>query len=118
MTSGGTRRCVDVFDGFGDNPGRLRMLAHLPQVGGGAARWWCCCTAAARMPLFSPAIQGGPSWLTACGFPLILPEQADANNAGRCFQWFQPRDTARDCGRSRIDRGDDPRRDQSVRQRS
>ena len=30
--------------------------------------------------------------------PLILPEQAEANNAGRCFQWFQPSDTARDAG--------------------
>jgi poly(hydroxyalkanoate) depolymerase family esterase len=31
-------------------------------------------------------------------FPLILPEQAEANNKSRCFQWFQPGDTARDAG--------------------
>ena len=52
--------------------------------------------------------------------PLILPEQAEANNAGRCFEWFQPSDTARDAGeagsiaamtRAAIARfGSDPRR--------
>jgi poly(hydroxyalkanoate) depolymerase family esterase len=52
--------------------------------------------------------------------PLILPEQAEANNAGRCFKWFQPSDTARDAGeagsiaemiRAAISRFDsDPRR--------
>jgi poly(hydroxyalkanoate) depolymerase family esterase len=53
-------------------------------------------------------------------FPLILPEQMEANNAGRCFQWFQPRDTSRDAGEAAsiagmvqgaIDRfGSDPKR--------
>jgi poly(hydroxyalkanoate) depolymerase family esterase len=31
-------------------------------------------------------------------FPLVIPEQAQANNAGRCFQWFHPADTGRDHG--------------------
>jgi poly(hydroxyalkanoate) depolymerase family esterase len=30
--------------------------------------------------------------------PLVLPQQAEAKNAGRCFQWFQPADTERDKG--------------------
>ncbi len=32
------------------------------------------------------------------GFPLVLPEQAETNNQGRCFRWFQPAHTARDRG--------------------
>jgi poly(hydroxyalkanoate) depolymerase family esterase len=29
------------------------------------------------------------------GFVLALPEQSGQNNQGRCFQWFQPSQTAR-----------------------
>jgi poly(hydroxyalkanoate) depolymerase family esterase len=32
------------------------------------------------------------------GIPLVLPEQSDANNQGRCFNWFRPIHTARDHG--------------------
>lgn len=32
------------------------------------------------------------------GFPLLLPDQAKANNHGRCFRWFQPAHTARGQG--------------------
>ncbi len=85
------------FNGFGDNPARLRMRAYLPAL-------------AAGRPLVvllhgcgqdSAAFAYDSGW-TDCadrlGFPLILPQQAEANNAGRCFQWFQPADTARDAG--------------------
>lgn len=30
--------------------------------------------------------------------PLLLPEQREANNRGRCFQWFQPAETRRGHG--------------------
>jgi poly(hydroxyalkanoate) depolymerase family esterase len=107
------------FNGFGDNPGRLNLRAYLP-----------------------PSVVGRPLvvLLHGCGqdaagfardsgwidladrlrVPLILPEQAETNNAGRCFQWFQPADTARDAGeagsiaemtRAAVSRfGSDPRR--------
>jgi poly(hydroxyalkanoate) depolymerase family esterase len=32
------------------------------------------------------------------GFALLLPEQRQANNPNRCFNWFEPGDTARDAG--------------------
>jgi poly(hydroxyalkanoate) depolymerase family esterase len=85
------------FNGFGDNPGRLRMRAYLPAV-------------VAGRPLVvllhgcgqDAAVFASDSGWTDCadrlGFALILPEQAEANNAGRCFQWFHPADTARDAG--------------------
>ena len=85
------------FNGFGDNPARLRMHAYLPAL-------------AAGRPLVvllhgcgqdAGAFAHDSGW-TDCadrlGFPLILPQQTEANNAGRCFQWFQPGDTARDAG--------------------
>ncbi len=83
---------------FGTNPGALKMFAYVP---------------AQRQPL-SPLVvvlhgcgQGaadydlGAGWSTLAkhyGFALLLPEQQRANNAQRCFNWFQPEDTARDQG--------------------
>ncbi|MDR3534970.1 MAG: PHB depolymerase family esterase [Acetobacteraceae bacterium] len=47
------------------------------------------------------AFAADSGWIAAAerlGFPLVLPEQAEANNQGRCFRWFQPAHTARDQG--------------------
>ncbi len=88
---------LEEYTDFGGNPGRLRMRAHLPAF-------------AANRPLVvllhgcgqDPATFAAESGWIDCadrlGFPLVLPEQAGSNNAGRCFQWFQPSDTARDSG--------------------
>jgi poly(hydroxyalkanoate) depolymerase family esterase len=54
----------------------------------------------------------GSGWLTLAerrGFALLAPEQSRANNPARCFNWFEPKDTARGCGeaasvRAMIDR--------------
>ena len=108
-----------AFDGFGDNLGRLRMLAHVPPRVTGrplVVLLHGCGQDAARFALDS----GWIDMADRLRFPLILPEQSDANNARRCFQWFQPTDTARDQGeagsiadmtRAAISRFDsDPRR--------
>jgi feruloyl esterase len=83
----------------GENPGRLRMLTHVPATpikpgrplvvvlhgcGQGAAAF-------AEDTGWNEAADRG-------GFPLLLPEQAEANNQGRCFRWFQPDQTGRDRG--------------------
>jgi poly(hydroxyalkanoate) depolymerase family esterase len=113
-----TSRLVE-FNGFGDNPGRLRMRAHLPPVAAG--RPLVVLLHGCGQDAASFAVDSGWSALSdRLRCPLILPEQADANNAGRCFQWFQPSDTARDAGeacsiadmtRAAISRFDsDPRR--------
>lgn len=107
-----------AFEGFGDNPGRLRMLAHVPPVTAGrplVVLLHGCGQSAAGFA----ADSGWADLADRLHFPLILPEQAEANNAGRCFQWFQPADTTRDRGeaasiaamtRAAIDRFDsDPR---------
>ncbi|TDH63114.1 PHB depolymerase family esterase [Dankookia rubra] len=43
----------------------------------------------------------GTGWSTLAsrrGFALLLPEQRAANNANRCFNWFEPGNTQRDRG--------------------
>jgi poly(hydroxyalkanoate) depolymerase family esterase len=85
------------FEGFGANPGRLRMLAHVPAQASGrplVVLLHGCGQDAARF-----ATDTG--WLTQSdrlNIPLLLPEQAEANNAARCFQWFMPAETARGSG--------------------
>jgi poly(hydroxyalkanoate) depolymerase family esterase len=85
------------FSGFGDNPGQLRMRAYLPPAVGGnplVVLLHGCGQDAA-------GFAGDSAWTELAdrlNVPLILPEQAEANNASRCFQWFRPSDTARDAG--------------------
>jgi poly(hydroxyalkanoate) depolymerase family esterase len=91
-----TSRLVE-YSGFGDNPGRLRMRAHLPTVEAGrplVVLLHGCGQDTAQFAVDS----GWTDCADRLGFPLIMPEQAEANNAHRCFQWFHPSDTARNAG--------------------
>jgi poly(hydroxyalkanoate) depolymerase family esterase len=80
---------------FGSNPGKLKMFCYEP---------------AQRQPLMPLVVvlhgcgqsaaeyDLGAGWSTLAkhyGFALLLPEQQRSNNAQRCFNWFQPDDTAR-----------------------
>jgi poly(hydroxyalkanoate) depolymerase family esterase len=88
---------VEVSD-FGSNPGSLRMLEFVPN------------TLPARAPLVvvlhgctqtAGGYDRGTGWsilAARLGFALVLPEQRAANNANRCFNWFEPANTRRDCG--------------------
>jgi poly(hydroxyalkanoate) depolymerase family esterase len=83
---------------FGGNPGALRMLYYIPD----------------QLPPGSPLVvvlhgcdqtastnAVGAGWLTLADrlrFALLCPEQAQANNALRCFNWFKPADARRDQG--------------------
>jgi poly(hydroxyalkanoate) depolymerase family esterase len=85
------------FEGFGGNPGQLRMRAHVPAAVAGrplVVLLHGCGQDAATFAVDS----GWTELADRLHFPLILPEQAAANNSGRCFQWFHPDDTARDSG--------------------
>ena len=106
------------FNGF-DNPGQLRMLAYVPRAA--ADRPLVVLLHGCGQDAAAFAMDSGWSDLAdRLRFPLILPEQAKGNNAGRCFQWFRPADTTRDKGeaasiaamtRAAINRfGSDPRR--------
>jgi feruloyl esterase len=86
-----------TYKGFGDNPGRLKMLTHLPPDVAGqplVVLLHGCGQSASAFAIDS----GWTERADRLHFPLILPEQMEANNANRCFQWFHPSDTARGAG--------------------
>jgi feruloyl esterase len=91
---GALREVSDV----GSNPGNLRMLEFVPSdLPAGAplvvALHGCTQTAG--------GYDRGTGWSTLAareGFALLLPEQRQANNPNRCFNWFEPGDTRRDRG--------------------
>ncbi len=86
------------IDGFGTNPGALKMYAYVPE----------------QLPRSAPLVvvlhgcgqtaagyDFGAGWSTLArryGFALLMPEQQAANNANTCFNWFNPGDVARGRG--------------------
>ncbi|MEU4970546.1 extracellular catalytic domain type 1 short-chain-length polyhydroxyalkanoate depolymerase [Streptomyces smyrnaeus] len=83
---------------FGSNPGALSMYRYTPD-GLGTGRpvvvvlHGCTQNAATYFD--------GAGWQRAAdehGFSVVAPQQESANNANRCFNWFQSSDTARGRG--------------------
>ena len=84
---------------FGANPGALTMKLHVPAAAprpGGPLLVLLhgCGQDAAGFA----AASGWTALADRLGAPLLLPEQASRNNPGRCFNWFDPGDIARDAG--------------------
>jgi poly(hydroxyalkanoate) depolymerase family esterase len=85
-------------EGFGPNPGNLRMFSFVPdnlspQPALVVVLHGCGQTAA--------GYDVGTGWSTLAkhyGFALLMPEQQTANNAHSCFNWFNPEDTKRGQG--------------------
>lgn len=95
-STGGTE--LSELTSFGDNPGALRMWAHVPdQLPADAPLVVVLhgCTQAAA------AYDAGAGWSALAdrhGFAVLYPEQGRGNNANLCFNWFQPDDVARTGG--------------------
>lgn len=83
---------------FGPNPGALQMHAYVPaDLAPGAPLVVALhgCTQDAT------GYASGSGWTEVAdrlGLVVVLPQQQQANNASRCFSWFQPGDTARGQG--------------------
>jgi feruloyl esterase len=94
--AGGETRMTETT-GFGPNPGALRMLVYVPEgLDPGAPLVVVLHGCTQRAEAYAQAA----GWLTLAdrhGFVVLAPEQSQANNPNRCFNWFQPEDTA--CGR-------------------
>ncbi|CAN5394767.1 PHB depolymerase family esterase [soil metagenome] len=79
---------------FGENPGALRLLSYAPETLPAQAPLVVVlhgCTQTAE----GHAVSGG--WIALAdrlGFAVLAPEQRAANNPNRCFNWFEPGDTA------------------------
>ncbi|UNZ18624.1 PHB depolymerase family esterase [Streptomyces sp. 891-h] len=93
-----TTAALEKVTGFGSNPGNLSMYRYTPD-GLGAGRpvvvvlHGCTQNAAAYFD--------GAGWKRAAdehGFTVVAPQQETANNANRCFNWFQSADTRRGSG--------------------
>ncbi|HZH10610.1 MAG TPA: PHB depolymerase family esterase [Microvirga sp.] len=90
-------RLAEVRD-FGANPGNLRMFAYTPpELSASPALVVVLhgCTQSAA------AYDYGSGWSVLAeryGFVVLYPEQQDANNPKRCFNWFQAADTERGGG--------------------
>ena len=84
--------------GFGSNPGKLKMFTYRP-AGLGASRPLVValhgCTQQAS------GYDDEPGWIKFADkhrFALLLPQQQEANNSRKCFNWFLPGDSERDKG--------------------
>ncbi|NBE53029.1 extracellular catalytic domain type 1 short-chain-length polyhydroxyalkanoate depolymerase [Streptomyces boluensis] len=89
---------LEEVTGFGSNPGALKMYRHVPE-GLPAGRpvvvvlHGCTQNAAGYGP--------GSGWTELAdrwGFSVVVPEQQTANNANRCFNWFEAGDSSRGQG--------------------
>ena len=89
---------LEETEGFGTNPGNLRMFSYMPSpVPENSALivvlHGCGQTAT--------GYDHGAGWSTLAdryGFTLLAPQQQRTNNPNGCFNWFQPEDTQRDRG--------------------
>ncbi|HTI66153.1 MAG TPA: PHB depolymerase family esterase [Caulobacteraceae bacterium] len=80
--------------GFGANPGALRMLVYAPK---GLPEGSPLVVTLHGCGQGAEAYAAGAGWLALAdrlGFVVVAPEQSAANNANRCFNWFEPDDVA------------------------
>ena len=94
----GIRSPLVETEGFGTNPGDLRMFSYVPESLQPAPALVVvlhgCGQTAAGYDL-------GAGWSTLAkhyGFALLMPEQPPSNNANGCFNWFNPQDSKRGRG--------------------
>src|SRR5262245_62892703 len=85
-------------EGFGTNPGSLRMFAYVPKRLAKPGRLVVAlhgCTQSAAV------YDHGSGWSALAdthGFAVLFPEQQRGNKPNTCFNWFLPGDTLRGHG--------------------
>ena len=112
------RIVLSEVTGFGSNPGRLSMKLYVPSRMTAKPPLVVLLHGCRQTPEGFDAMSGFSALARQCGFVLLYPQQTEANNPQRCFNWFRPSAIARDrgelmsvrqmidftCGRHRIDR--------------
>ena len=89
---------LSAVHGFGSNPGALKMWLQLPD---GLAPGAPLVVVLHGCGQTADGYAAGAGWVELAGrygFALLCPEQAHANNANRCFNWFEDTDIARGSG--------------------
>jgi poly(hydroxyalkanoate) depolymerase family esterase len=83
---------------FGANPGDLRMLLHVPVTAQRGAALIVLLHGCEQDAVRFAQDSGFLALTGRLGALLLLPTQVQENNRQRCFNWFRPADTARECG--------------------
>ncbi|MBK7543600.1 MAG: PHB depolymerase family esterase [Candidatus Competibacter sp.] len=83
---------------FGPNPGRLRMFQYRPDTPRAPAPLVVALHGCQQTALDYARQAGWMQQADRWGLVLLLPEQQEANNGQRCFNWFQPESIGRDRG--------------------
>lgn len=91
--AGADGRLLDIQD-FGDDPGHLRMLAHVPAGLPAKAPLVVVLHGCGQTPGGYDRATGWSVLADSAGFALLMPEQRRANNPHTCFNWFQPEDVS------------------------
>jgi poly(hydroxyalkanoate) depolymerase family esterase len=91
-------KCLREIQGFGSNPGALRMLTYVPSQAPKDAPLVVVLHGCSQS---AASYDRGAGWSTLAeryGFALLLPEQQRSNNPNGCFNWFQTGDIERGRG--------------------
>lgn len=84
--------------GCGSNPGALSGKFHLPEDLPDQAPLVVVLHGCTQDAAGYDHHSGWTKLADEAGFALLYPEQQRSNNPNLCFNWFQPADTARNCG--------------------
>ncbi|MEU7281061.1 PHB depolymerase family esterase [Streptomyces sp. NPDC045431] len=84
--------------GFGTNPGQLSMYVHRPASLPAAPPLVVALHGCTQSAQAYADHSGLPELAARAGFLLVLAEQSSANNANKCFNWFQTSDSRRGQG--------------------
>jgi poly(hydroxyalkanoate) depolymerase family esterase len=84
--------------GFGTNPGNLKMCSYLPANLGASRPLVVTLHGCTQQASDYDDETGWIKFADKHRFALLLPQQQDANNVRKCFNWFLPGDNQRDKG--------------------
>ena len=84
--------------GFGSNPGNLLMYQYVPNALASNRPLVVVLHGCSQTAASVDNETGWTQWADQYQFALVLPQQQNKNNAGKCFNWFLPGDQTRDQG--------------------
>jgi poly(hydroxyalkanoate) depolymerase family esterase len=95
--SGCGERLTEVT-GFGSNPGNLKMCRYLPENLEASRPLVVALHGCKQQAADYDDETGWIKFADRYQFALLLPQQQDANNISKCFNWFESNDIGRDQG--------------------
>lgn len=89
---------LTAVTGFGTNPGNLLMYKYVPDNLAAGRPLVVVLHGCSQLASSVDNETGWTHWADVYQFSLVLPQQQNKNNAGKCFDWFQPEDQVRGSG--------------------